>query len=346
MSTSPSADAISTRHHPGVEGRLNRDSRGSVVPRRVGEVATGQRGVVAHHQLVALAVSEDQITRWLDGGRLLRLHEGVYAVGHRALPRGGHFMAAVLAGGGDAALSHCSGAAHMGLRPSSAAVVDVMVPRSGERDREGIRFHRPKIYGPEDRWTYDGIPCTTVARTLVDLGAVLKFHQLERAVEQAEVLGVLDVKAIADVLARISRPRGVRNLRRCLGAERLDASLTQSVAERDFLTLCRDAGFPRPALQHPIEHAPGRWHHVDFAWPDRALAIEIDGWAFHGTRTAARRDRRLDREIRAAGWRVERFMRDDLVDAPEVVLAALHRLLATSRDDSTAIVAVQSSLDA
>jgi very-short-patch-repair endonuclease len=198
---------------------------------------------------------------------------------------------------------------------------------------DGIRFHRPKIYGPEDRWIFDGIPCTTVARTLVDLGAVLRLHQLERAVEQAEMLRLLDVKAIADVLARISRPRGVRNLRRCLGAERLDASLTQSVAERDFLALCRDAGLPRPSLQHPIEHAPGRWHKVDFAWPAHAVAIEIDGWTFHGTRAAARRDRRLDREIRAAGWRVERFMRDDLVDTPEVVIGALRHLLPTSRDD-------------
>ncbi|HMJ36070.1 MAG TPA: DUF559 domain-containing protein [Baekduia sp.] len=242
-------------------------------------------------------------------------------------------MAAVLAGGSGAALSHASAAAHLGLRSSSAATVDVMVPRSGERDREGIRFHRPKVYWPEDRWTFDGIPCTTVARTIVDLGSVLKLHQLERAVEQAELLDVLDVKAITDVLARISRPRGVRNLRRCLGSERLDASLTQSRAERDFLELCRTAGLPRPELQHAIEHATGRWHRVDFAWPEHALAIEIDGWAYHGTRTAARRDRRLDREIRDAGWRVERFMRDDLVDTPDAVVTAVRHLLTASRDD-------------
>jgi very-short-patch-repair endonuclease len=292
---------------------------------------------VGYAQLLDLGVTTDQVELWSEAGWLLRVHRGVYAVGHRALPRGGHFMAAVLAGGDDAALCHASAAAHIGLRQSSAAIIDVMVPRSGERDRDGIRFHRPKIYGPEDRWVFDEIPCTTVARTLVDLGAVLRLHQLERAVERAEMLGLLDVKAIADVLARISRPRGVRNLRRCLGAERLDASLTQSVAERRFLALCRDAGFPRPRLQHAIEHAPGRWHRVDFAWPAGALAIEIDGWTFHGTRTAARRDRRLDREIRAAGWQVERFMRDDLVDTPEIVVAALRHLLATSRDDGPGI---------
>jgi Protein of unknown function (DUF559) len=283
--------------------------------------------------MLASGVSDDQIWRWLAAGRLHALHEGVYAVGHRALPAGGHFLAAVLAGGEDAVLSHRSAAAHLGLLSWSPKDVDVMIVRGGEHARDGIVFHRPKIYGPEDRWVFDGIPCTTVARTLVDLGAVLKSHQLERAVEQAELLQFLDVKAIADVLARIARPRGVRNLRRCLGSERLDASLTQSGLERAFLKLCLNAGLPRPTLQHPVEHGPGRWHRVDFAWPDVLLAIEVDGAAVHGTRTAARRDRRLDREIRAAGWRIERFMGDDVIDTPEAVAAAVRTLLSASRDD-------------
>jgi hypothetical protein len=285
---------------------------------------------VSHRQLLDAGVSEDQVTRWSAAGRLHPLHEGVYAVGHVALPAGGAFMAAVLAGGDGAALSHRSAASHLGLLSWSPRDVEVMVPRSGERDRAGIRFHRPTIYGSQDRSEFDGIPCTTVARTLVDLGAVLKPHQLERAVEQAELLKVLDVKAITDVLARIARPRGVRNLRRCLGAERLDGSLAQSNLERRFLRSCVDAGFPRPTLQYPIEYAPGMWHKVDFAWPDRRLAIEIDGAAVHTTRTAARRDRHLDRQIRAAGWSLERFMGDDVVDTPEVVLAALRTLHSAS----------------
>jgi hypothetical protein len=299
----------------------------------VGEVATRQRGTIAHDQLLALGCTAQQVDWWVLTGRLHRLHVGVYAVGHRNLPRGGHFMAAVLAGGADAVLSHSSAAAHLGLRSSSASVVDVTVPRNGERDRDGIRFHRPKVYDPEDRWTFDGIPCTTTARTIVDLGAVLKLHQLERAIEQAELLGVLDTKAIADVLARISRPRGVRNLRRALGSERLDASLTQSGLERRFLELCRDAGLPRPTLQHPIEHAPGRWHKVDFAWPDVRLVVEVDGAEVHGTHAATRRDRRLDREIRDRGWRVERFIGDDVIDTPQAVLIALRHLLGASRDE-------------
>jgi hypothetical protein len=134
-------------------------------------------------------------------------------------------------------------------------------------------------------------------------------------------------------LARISRPRGVRNLRRCLGADRLDASLARSNLERRFLRLCVDAGLPRPILQHLIEYAPGMWHKVDFAWPRLRLAVEVDGGTIHTTRTAARRDRRLDRQIRDAGWRIERFMEDDIDDTPEVVLAALCTLLRASRDD-------------
>ncbi|MCW2993262.1 MAG: hypothetical protein JWQ18_757, partial [Conexibacter sp.] len=297
------------------------------------EVASGQRGRITREQLRGLGLSDARIARWIAAGHLHRVHGGVYAVGHRAEPPRAQLLAAVLAGGDGAALSHRSAAAHLGLLSWSPRAVDVMVPRSGERARAGIRFHRPKVYGPDDRWTFDGIPCTTVARTLVDLGAVLRLPQLERAVEQAELLRLLDVAAITDVLARIARPRGVRNLRRCLGAERLDASLTQSSLERRFLRLCLDARLARPVLQHPIELAPGRWHKVDFAWPALLLAVEVDGGAIHTTRTAARRDRRLDWQIRDAGWRVERFMEDDVIDTPDMVVAALRALHAASRDD-------------
>jgi hypothetical protein len=299
----------------------------------VAELASGQRGRISRDQLRQTGLSDQQIARWVKAGRLHRVHESIYAVGHRAEPPRAYLLAAVLAGGEGAVLSHRSAAAHLGLISWSPRDVDVMVPRSGERDRDGIRFHRPKVYGPQDRWVFEDIPCTTIARTLVDLGSVLKLHQLERAVEQAELLKVLDVRAISDVLARISRPRGVRNLRRCLGAERLDASLARSNLERRFLRICVNASLPRPTLQHPIEHAPGTWHKVDFAWPAIRLAIEVDGGAIHTTPTAARRDRRLDRQIRNTGWRVERFMEDDIVDTPEVVLVALRTLLSASRDD-------------
>lgn len=283
--------------------------------------------MISRAQLRALGISKQQVSTWIASGHLHPVHDAVYAVGHRALPAGGHQLAAVLAGGPGAALSHASAAGHLGLRTSRASVVDVMVPRSGERARNGIRFHRPKIFGTEDVRVVDGIPTTTVARTLVDLAGVVRFEPLELAVEQAERLGVLDVKAIADVLARISRPRGVRNLRRCLGPERLDGSLTASRLERGFLALCRAAGLDRPLVNHRVEVAPGQWLKVDFLWPAYRLVVETDGWAFHGTPTAMRRDRRRDRELRAAGYRVERFTWDDVVGDSRGVIATLHPLL-------------------
>ena len=178
----------------------------------------------------------------------------------------------------------------------------------------------------------DGIACTTVARTLVDCAGRLGFDRLELTVEEAERLELLDVKAIADVLARIARPRGVRNLRRCLGPERLDASLAASRLERRFVRLCRDAGLPQPSINHRIEVTPGVWHKVDFVWPALRLAIEADSWEFHRTRAAGRRDRRRDRELRDAGWRVDRFTDDDIEQDPAAIVAFLRRHL-TSRDD-------------
>ncbi|HEU4974770.1 MAG TPA: type IV toxin-antitoxin system AbiEi family antitoxin domain-containing protein [Baekduia sp.] len=318
---------------PSVEGRIVPRGDEAFVPRRVAQVATQQRGVISWRQLQDLGIARGEIDSWRQRGRLHPLHVGVYAVGHRALPPGAHFLAAVLAAGPGAALSHASAAAHLGLRPSRARLVDVMVPRSGERARDGIRFHRPKIFGPEDVRVFDSIPTTTVARTLVDLAGVVRFEPLELAVEQAERLRMLDVKAIADVLARISRPRGVRNLRRCLGPERLDATLTKSRLERRFLQLCRIAGLPRPLVNQRVEVSPGLWPEVDFLWPAERLVVETDSWRYHGTPTEARRDRRRDRQLRAAGYRVERFMWDDVLEDPTGVAAALRPLLQPSRDE-------------
>src|SRR3954462_4938615 len=205
------------------------------------------------------------------------------------------------------------GRSSVGCRPGASTV--------------SIRFHRPKIFGPEDVQVHAGIPCTTVARTLVDCAGVLRFEPLELTVETAERLGVLDVKAITDVLARIVRPRGVRNLRRCLGPERLDASLAASRLERRFLRLCLAAGLPRPEINHRIEVAPGVWHKVAFAWPAGRQAIEVDSWEYHRTRTAARRDRRRDRELRDAGWRVDRFTDDDIDTDAGAITAFLRPLV-------------------
>jgi very-short-patch-repair endonuclease len=316
-----------------VEGRSTRPGRELFVPRRIADLATAQDGLITTTQLRAFGVGDDTILRWTRAGWLHRWHEGVHAVGHRALTQRGRRRAAVLAAGEGAALSHLAAAVHLDLLRWRLDVIDVIVPRSGERDREGLAFHRPRIYEPAlDTRMVDGIRCTTVARTLVDLASAVGHDPLERAVERAEYLDVIDLRAIADVLGRISRPRGVRTLRRCLGPERLDAALTESNLERTLLRLLLGAGLERPVLQAPFELAPGRWVRADFFWPRHALIVEADG-PHHTRPIQAAADARRDTELRARGLRVHRIPHTIIEDDPARAVAIVHGLLAASRDE-------------
>ena len=208
-----------------------------------------------------------------------------------------------------------------------------MVRRGGERARPGIRFHRPKVYDMAlDTVVVDGIRCTTAARTLVDLASVLTRDRLEIAVERAEYRRLLDLGAIATVLGRISRPRGVRNLRHCLGPERLDAALVESGLERAYLRLIIGAGIERPLLQAPFELAAGRFVRADFYWPGVRLIVEVDG-PHHELPLQAAKDASRDTVLRGRGFRVQRFAYTDVEQAPEHVILTTRRLLESSRDD-------------
>lgn len=303
------------------------------VPRRVADLATTQDGLVTTAQLHAFGVDDDTILRWTRAGWLHRRHEGVHAVGHRSLPPRGRLRAAVLAAGEGAALSHLAAAVHLDLLRWRLGRIDVIVPRSGERERDGVAFHRPRIYSPAlDTSMVDGIRCTTVARTLVDLAAVVRPAPLERAVERAEYLDVLDLRAIAEVLARISRPRGVRTLRRCLGPGRLDAARAESRLERALLRHLIDAGIERPVLQAAFELDPGEWIRADFHWPRRGLIVEADG-PHHARPLRAAADARRDTMLRARGLRVLRIAYTVIESDPAQAVAAVRSLLAASRDE-------------
>src|SRR5215210_3216599 len=144
----------------------------------LGELAERQHGVVALRQLGSLGLSDSAVRRRT--GRLLhRVHRGVYAVGSRRLSASGRRMAAVLACGPEAVLSHRDAAAHYGLRPDNRKVVEVTVPRRSARARPGIDAHVSRTLGPEDVACVDGIPCMSVARTLLDLGDVVGPRDVE-----------------------------------------------------------------------------------------------------------------------------------------------------------------------
>jgi hypothetical protein len=290
----------------------------------VAEVAGRQHGVITHQQLLEVGFSRAGIQRRLRAGRLHRLHRGIYAVGHKALPKLGRLMAAVLACGPDALLSHHSSSGLWALRMTRRRLIDVTALRRNHAGRSGISVHLVDEIHPDDRAVVHGIPVTSVARTLLDLAGVVNKEALARAIEQAERLQLFDLRAIDAVIARSQGRRGVRALRRALVDYREPPHLTRSELERRFLDLCRDAGFPLPAMNVWVAG-----QEVDVMWEEERLAVELDGRSFHQTRAAFERDRLRDAALQLAGYRVLRVTRRRLETEPAAVVAAIRALLAT-----------------
>jgi hypothetical protein len=274
--------------------------------------------------LHAFDVDDDQILRWVRAGWLHRRHETVFSVGHRAWTARARRLAAVFAGGDGAALSHVAAAVHHDLLARTLDDVDVMVRRSG-RSAPGIQWHRPRIFGPEDVEEIDGIRCTTVARTLVDLAGALKPWELERAIQRAEYLGVLDVKEIAAVFARIKRPRGKKHLRRILTDARIDGSALESQLERRYAELIAGPDIEQPQQQVRFRLGPNWRARVDFHWPRHALIVEVDG-PHHSLPTFAAADQRRDARLAELGLRVVRFTELDVDGSPTATRARTRAL--------------------
>jgi very-short-patch-repair endonuclease len=292
----------------------------------VAGLAARQHGVVSIAQLRSLGLDGAAVRRRVVAARLHPVHRGIYAVGHAALSGRGRLLAAVLACGPDATLSHRSAAALWGVMPATGARVDVSTPRRGRTGSSGVRLHRVRRLDPGDVGERDGIPATTVARTLVDLADVLNERRLRRVVHEAEVLRLLDVSAVDAALSRARGRRGVAALRRLLD---VPAPPIRSELEAAFLDLCRHAAVPMPRVNARVRTA-GRVVEVDFLWPGHGLVVEADGAAVHRTRRAFEEDRRRDVELQLAGLRVARFTRRRITDAPGEVEAALRSLLAAT----------------
>jgi Transcriptional regulator, AbiEi antitoxin len=246
-------------------------------------LAERQHGVVKLAQLRALGLSLPGVRARVAAGRLHRVHAGVYAVGRPDLPIEGRWMAAVLACGRGAALSHRTAAAAHGLLTSAQTRIDVTVTRRVGLSRRGICVHRPTSLSAADLASARGIPCTSISRTLLDLASVLPRPALERACDQAELLRLLDMAAMDELLARSSGRRGVRVLRAVLAAGELGKNIPRSELETRFLALCRAAGVPAPAVNTWITVA-GEEMQVDFVWQAQRLVVETDGFRTHRTR--------------------------------------------------------------
>lgn len=285
-------------------------------------IADAQDGVIALDQLRALGLSDAGARARVRRGALVRLYRGVYAVGHRSLKREGHFMAAVLAYGHGSALSHASAAAHRGIRFSAATRIDVIVPRAGRRAQPGIRIHRSSTLTPADIELVDGIPTTTVARTLLDLAETLDQHALARAFDQAEILRVLDLRRLHEVIARNPGRHGLRPLQALLISLDPATHHARNDLEQAFIALCRDHGLAHPRVNDWLT-LEGHMIEADFHWPDHRLIAETDGWETHGTRWAFERDRRRDQLLLRADYRTVRFTWRQVFDDPSWIAETL-----------------------
>lgn len=285
----------------------------------IGALADQQYGVVTLSQLRGLGLSPSSVRDRVAAGRLRRLYRGVYAFGHAALRPEGRILAAVLACGPGAVASHRAAADLRGLLQSARASVDVTSPGRAPRRRNGIDVHGSRTLAPADITAVRGIPCTSVARTLLDLADVVDRRRLERACEQAEILRVFDRTAIDAAVAGAHGRKGAALLAAVLTDHHTLETPTRSELETRFLRLCERANIPRPRVNEKVEGLE-----VDFHWPAERLVVETDGYATHGTRRAFEGDRARDRKLTRAGWRVVRFTWRQLEQAEAVSsLAAL-----------------------
>jgi very-short-patch-repair endonuclease len=287
------------------------------VERLIRELADLQHGIVTRDQLLERGVTRHRIQHRVDVGWLVPVYPGVYRVGSRRMTHRGSWLAAVLAAGNAALLSHVSAAGLWRLIDVVPGPVHVSVWNRSSWRPAGIIVHRPRTLDAADRAREHGIPVTTPTRTLLDLAALASPTQLRRAVEAADRLELLDPSALACPCEQSRGRKGTGRLLSLLAHYR-PLPETRSELERRFLRLCDDAELPRPAVNVSVEG-----FEVDFRWFAERLVVELDGYEYHRDRASFERDRRRDAALQLAGFRVFRFTYRRIVHEPDVVTSQL-----------------------
>lgn len=271
----------------------------------VWQLAANQHGVISRRQLLDLGWHTEAIKHRVRKRRLHPVRRGVFALGRPELTLRGQWMAAVLACGPGAFLSHVDAATLWGIRGRPAGTgrhwcVDICVEAHRRPRCEGIRLHRVKLFQELDGAQRDGIPVTSPVRTLIDLATVLGPGELETAINEADRLGLVDPDNLRAATAARTGQHGVRALRDVL--DRHTFRLTDSELERRFLRLVRRAALPRPLTQPRVNG-----FRVDFYWPELGLVVETDGLRYHRTPAQQARDRTRDQKHATAGLTALRF---------------------------------------
>jgi very-short-patch-repair endonuclease len=291
----------------------------------VARIAAAQHGVVSRAQLVAVGLGRSAIAHRLSNARLHRVHRGVYLVGHPVPTRFGPHAAALLSCGDGAVLSHQTAAALWGFADDQGPGIDVTVAGRDCGTRTGIRAHRVRRLHPSDRTRKSLLPITAPTRTLLDLAEAVPQRHLERAIAEALVRRLTTEAKLERLLEGSPGRRGSRALRSLLDQAKGPA-LTRSEAERHLLALVRAGN-----LSPPETNARLGPYEVDFLWRQARLIVEVDGYAFHSSRTAFERDRARDAELQRGGYGVLRVTWRQLTEQPHAVLVQIAQLLAMHR---------------
>ena len=291
-------------------------------------LAGRQHGVVARWQLLELGISRRAIQHRLETGRLRPLYPGgawaAYAAGHGALPLAGHALAATITAGPGAAASYWTSLALRNLLERPRPLIHVTTPRA-RRPRRGLFIHRAVL--PEtDLDLVDGVPCTSVARTCLDISAEGNERALRTLIKRAEFRGLIKPEEIVEILERYPRRRGRRTLARIAAGYALTAGPTQSPLEDDFAEFCGGRGIPLGETNVPVV-AGGRTYIVDCIYREARLAIELDGRDAHERALAFEEDRKRDRALTAAGWRPVRVTDAQMRFAADALEADLRCLV-------------------
>ena len=282
--------------------------KSSSVGQEIAFLAARQHGCVTRRQALAIGLDSATVNRWIIAGHLHRIHRGIYAVGHANITREGRFLAAVLACGDGAALSHTASARHLGLdRSRAVGAIHVSIPQGARRQPPGIIVHRPHSLPSRDITNLLRIPTTTATRTLFDLASMLSARELRTRFEQAEYLEALDRARLHELLSGASGRKGLGNLRALVDFAPLPLSRIRSQLERIILTTCRSHSLPIPAVNVPV-----LGYEVDFFWPEAHFVVEADGGLHKGKQRDS--DNARDIKLARAGYLVRRYSEEALSD--------------------------------
>jgi very-short-patch-repair endonuclease len=292
----------------------------------MGAIATRQRGRLARRQLLAAGIGNGAIQSMLRTGRLHRRHAGVYCVGHSGPVELGDETAALLACGDGAILSHWTALAMWSLLPVAPAdTVHVTLIAGRSRTQPGITVHRTSRLHRQDIRTHDDLPLTSPARTLLDLAPALTNRQLERALDEALATNATRRGQVAETVARMPGRAGASRLKALLDPRR-PRTRTWNDGEERLLILLREADVPEAEANY-------RWNEFtfDLYWPAFRVAVELDGYPYHSTRSALARDRRKEAACDAAGIDLIRVGYEQIEAKPVAVVARIVRRIERAR---------------